>query len=272
MTIHKAKGLGFEVVIVPGLDRKPRADKTRLLSWLERAIPADELSPDDERESEILVAPIGGKGDDPDTLTKWVKKQESLRITEERKRLFYVACTRARHELHLLATVQVQEKRDRKTNVSEYKIKSPEAFSLLKTAWPALEPYFTQALNVWRAERLAASTQDNLVKFPIQRSLWDDVAVDLAAGEDRPCVLRRLPDGFAAASPRKNVTVTDAYSAESTVEDLFARPAGSIRARAFGIAVHALLARAARWMEEGRGPGDTIQRPHAQQTVDRESA
>ena len=44
MTIHKAKGLGFEVVIVPGLDRKPRADKTRLLSWLERAIPADELS------------------------------------------------------------------------------------------------------------------------------------------------------------------------------------------------------------------------------------
>jgi ATP-dependent exoDNAse (exonuclease V) beta subunit len=36
MSIHKAKGLQFDTVIVPGLGRKPRSDDSRLMLWLER--------------------------------------------------------------------------------------------------------------------------------------------------------------------------------------------------------------------------------------------
>ena len=36
MTIHKAKGLGFDVVIVPGLGRVTRAETQPLLRWLEQ--------------------------------------------------------------------------------------------------------------------------------------------------------------------------------------------------------------------------------------------
>ena len=36
MTIHKAKGLEFDVVIVPGLERKTANDSQALLCWLER--------------------------------------------------------------------------------------------------------------------------------------------------------------------------------------------------------------------------------------------
>ena len=36
MTIHKAKGLEFDTVIVPGLGRSPRHDDAKLLHWLER--------------------------------------------------------------------------------------------------------------------------------------------------------------------------------------------------------------------------------------------
>ena len=33
MTIHGAKGLEWDVVIVPGLERKPQANRERLLTW-----------------------------------------------------------------------------------------------------------------------------------------------------------------------------------------------------------------------------------------------
>ena len=36
MTIHKAKGLEFDTVIVPGLNRKPKPQKNSLLMWTER--------------------------------------------------------------------------------------------------------------------------------------------------------------------------------------------------------------------------------------------
>ena len=54
MTIHKAKGLGFDVVIVPGLHRKTRPEQSRLLTWIERSIPPDEITVPDEI-SEIIT-------------------------------------------------------------------------------------------------------------------------------------------------------------------------------------------------------------------------
>jgi hypothetical protein len=41
MTIHKAKGLEFEIVIVPDLQAGAGGSKRELLSWLERGLPPD---------------------------------------------------------------------------------------------------------------------------------------------------------------------------------------------------------------------------------------
>ena len=128
MTIHKAKGLGFDVVIVPGLDRKPKNDSQPLVCSLERAIPGDSSL------DEMLVAPIGSKGGTGHPLYKWVQAQKKLRENEERKRIFYVACTRARNELHLLGTAVL----------GKTSLRPGDENSLLAAAWPALAPLFAQ--------------------------------------------------------------------------------------------------------------------------------
>ena len=59
MTIHKAKGLEFDTVIVPSLHRVPRNEDRGLLAWNEQADPAT-------GERMLLLAPIreAGAADD----------------------------------------------------------------------------------------------------------------------------------------------------------------------------------------------------------------
>ncbi len=54
MTIHKAKGLEFDTVIVPGLGFGVRQDDPELLRWIER--------PRGHEGSDLLLAAIGASG------------------------------------------------------------------------------------------------------------------------------------------------------------------------------------------------------------------
>ena len=82
--------------------------------------------------SEFLLAPIQGKGEKASQLSTWLNQRQGQREQAEAKRLFYVACTRAREELHLFATVS------RKADGS---LKQPRrADSLLFAAWAAAKP------------------------------------------------------------------------------------------------------------------------------------
>jgi len=58
MTIHKAKGLEFDTVIVPGLGKAPRADDRRLLYWQELPVPGGETV--------LLFSPVPGAGEEND--------------------------------------------------------------------------------------------------------------------------------------------------------------------------------------------------------------
>ena len=127
MTIHKAKGLGFDVVIVPGMDRKSKADEPSLITSLERTT--------ENGQSEMLVAPIGARGGEKHPTYSWVQKLRAARQDEEVKRLLYVACTRARRELHLLGTA----------TVTQSGLKGGDAKSLLEVGWPAFEVKFNKA-------------------------------------------------------------------------------------------------------------------------------
>ena len=100
MTIHKAKGLGFDVVIVPGLGRATRTESQPLLRWLEQT---RLVGPEEEEEQEFVVAPIGRNGKQGG-IYAWIGELQGRREDDEAKRLLYVAATRARKELHLLGT------------------------------------------------------------------------------------------------------------------------------------------------------------------------
>ncbi len=115
MTIHKAKGLEFGTVIVPGLDRIPRTGEPPLLRWMER--PGRSL----------LLAPIKETGADDEPAYDYLRRLDREAEDTEAARLLYVAATRAEKRLHLLAC-------PRKT--------MPPKRSLLACAWPVAEPFY----------------------------------------------------------------------------------------------------------------------------------
>jgi ATP-dependent helicase/nuclease subunit A len=118
MTIHKAKGLEFDTVIVPGLDRAPRSGRKPLFAW--RALAGGRL----------LLAPIDETGGEKEPLYQYVRQLDREAEDIEAGRLFYVAATRAESRLHLLGCVKVDE---------DGVVKMPSRRSLLGLAWPAVE-------------------------------------------------------------------------------------------------------------------------------------
>ncbi len=117
MTIHKAKGLEFDTVIVPGLDRPPRSTRRPLFAW--RSLPGGQL----------LLAPIDETGGEAEPLYKYVRLLDREAEDIEAGRLFYVAATRAESRLYLLGCVKISE---------DGVVRLPSKRSLLGLAWSAL--------------------------------------------------------------------------------------------------------------------------------------
>ncbi len=205
MTIHKAKGLGFDVVIVPGLGRTTRTESQPLLRWLEQT---RLVGPEEQEEREFVVAPIGRNGKQGG-IYAWIGKLQSQREDDEAKRLLYVAATRASTELHLLGTALI--KADGTL--------SKQGHSLLGIAWPALEDEFVQARARQEREADTAPRQEQFA-FP------PDTAT---------IKLRRLPTAW---KPKEYAGKRDIP--EGPLETM-ERPRGSLALRAFGTVVHALL-------------------------------
>jgi ATP-dependent helicase/nuclease subunit A len=141
MTIHKAKGLEFDQVIVPGLERKPPADGKKLFLWMER--PANPDAPGARRaetDTSLLLAPIEETGAERDSIYAWIKKLGAEKTAYEDGRLLYVAATRAKQRLHLLgATGLLLDKDGAQT------ARKPDARSLLAKLWPAVSEAYQRA-------------------------------------------------------------------------------------------------------------------------------
>ena len=122
MTIHRAKGLEFDHVVLPGLGRRLRSSPEPLLRWLE--LPAE------RRGSDLLMAPIAHASQGGSALGEYLKQLEAERAAHERVRLLYVATTRARRELHLFA-----ERRHTQAAGADAR---PPSGTLLAALWPAV--------------------------------------------------------------------------------------------------------------------------------------
>ncbi len=126
MTIHKAKGLEFDHVIVPGLSSAPPHDEAQLMAWLERAT---------DEQPELLLAPIHAGGAGKDQLLRWLESELQHRQRREDERLAYVAATRARQRLHWVACV----------GLDAQGTPAVPAGSLLERLWPAVEEEVVRA-------------------------------------------------------------------------------------------------------------------------------
>ena len=126
MTMHKAKGLEFDTVIIPGLERVPSANKGALFNWRERPDPHGHFS--------LLMAPLARAHHDHSDLYPFIQAELSTLFDAETVRLMYVAATRARSTLHLLGTATWD---DKKTVV-----RTPDARTLLGKLWPVVSGAF----------------------------------------------------------------------------------------------------------------------------------
>ncbi len=123
MTIHKAKGLEFDTVIVPGLGAGTGRDDRKLFLWMETP------------ESSMLLAPINPTGSKEDPAYELIRGLDKNKADHENGRLLYVAATRARCRLHLLGDTR----RD-----AFGAVKDPAKGSLLDKLWPVLAEAFRE--------------------------------------------------------------------------------------------------------------------------------
>jgi ATP-dependent exoDNAse (exonuclease V) beta subunit len=166
MTIHKAKGLEFDVVILPGLSRTPPVEQSPLLSWSRRSAGT--------HADDVLLAPVHATGDESDPVQQFLMKLEKLKREQETSRLLYVAVTRARHSLHLTGHAKPNKKGD--------DLIRPRHDTFLARLWPTVVDNFAAEMACHKQAEGSSALSDY-----------------------GPMVLQRLPVDYTAATPDPDV-------------------------------------------------------------------
>lgn len=141
MPIHQAKGLEWDVVFLPALERRSRQDDKSLLCWRLRRRDNQEF---------LLLGPMEAAGCTEKnsrnaTIETFLRSLAGDCSREELKRLFYVAATRARKRLYLSAVVDPEHQ--------------PDANSILRLLWnlPGMQEQFAPS----QAPQLQSTMPEN---------------------------------------------------------------------------------------------------------------
>ncbi|MEY4588559.1 MAG: UvrD/REP helicase, partial [Pseudomonadota bacterium] len=124
MTIHKSKGLEFDAVFLPSLHKNRRPPDKQLWLW-QRHLNL-------QGQPHLLVSalsPPTSTAKDP--IYQHLEKAQAQRDNFEQVRLIYVACTRAKRHLYLLAEVKPGQEAGEN--------QAPGKTSSLGSLWPGLE-------------------------------------------------------------------------------------------------------------------------------------
>lgn len=124
MTMHKAKGLEFDFVILPGLGKPIKADEKRLVYWMPHG-------------DDLLLAPIEEKGGEASPLYEFLSDLNKEKEEYETLRLLYVAATRAKSQLHLFGHLKPHKEEEWKPNPK----------SLLNKLWPHIKEEWLEKLS-----------------------------------------------------------------------------------------------------------------------------
>jgi len=126
-TIHAAKGLEYECVILPNLNRRVKPDEKPLMLL----------------DGENLIS-IKNNNEKIENLFDYNWKKERVRIKNEQIRLLYVAITRAQKECHIIFSIN-EKKIEEEITIKEDKITKGEnepnieGSSLLNILWPIVK-------------------------------------------------------------------------------------------------------------------------------------
>jgi ATP-dependent exoDNAse (exonuclease V) beta subunit len=207
MTMHGAKGLEFDRVILPSLGRRPRASQSPLLRWLDL--------PGDPQGSDLLLAPYPDATlQDTDPLNEGLRALQDHRERFERARLLYVATTRAISELHLIGQIDPEAPGD------------PHRGTLLGVLWPALAGEFVAEQPARPAE---IRTSEQTTRAPRARR-----------------VIHRLPADWQPAAPAHALPFAGLRVASYEPASVVEWNGSGESARHVGTAVHAALERITR--------------------------
>lgn len=136
MTIHNAKGLEFDTVILPHAEKKVLGDIRPLMLWMQSH---------DSEGTGLLMAPLHATGNTPDSIYEYIRRGHEIRNDHEQGRLLYVAVTRAKKQLAIVFDLPAENRRP--------------ANSLLAKLWPALlRPAETAPVAVQRVHSAPETT------------------------------------------------------------------------------------------------------------------
>ncbi|MEP6941823.1 MAG: UvrD-helicase domain-containing protein [Betaproteobacteria bacterium] len=122
MTLHRAKGLEFDVVLMPALARSSRPADAQLLMWRRRP-------------HGLLVAPLKARtpASSDEALYAYLTRLAAADEKAELVRLLYVGCTRARERLHLSAVLATAP-----SGPGDVRWRAPGRGTSLARLWPAI--------------------------------------------------------------------------------------------------------------------------------------
>lgn len=124
MTIHKAKGLEFDVVILPDLSTLTKGDSAELMLF-------SQIHFSDK--SSWFVAPIHAKAAESSATYAYLKALAEQKSQHESTRLLYVACTRAKSQLITYTACGEREEAEEESDWT------PPNRSLAAKCWPILK-------------------------------------------------------------------------------------------------------------------------------------
>ncbi len=157
MTMHKAKGLEFDFVILPGLGKRIKGDERSLIYWMPHG-------------DDLLLAPIEEKGGETSPLYEFLSDLNKEKEEYETLRLLYVAATRAKLQLHLFGHLEPSKDEEWK----------PNAQSLLNKLWPHIKEEWLDKLSETVEPDHVESNQSPTEMHSIQR-LPSDFSFPIAA-------------------------------------------------------------------------------------------
>jgi ATP-dependent exoDNAse (exonuclease V) beta subunit len=170
MTMHKCKGLQFESVILYGLQHGPTSDRVPLVYF-------------EQVGSKLMLGPIkprAREGHDP--ISRYLGLREKRRGDYEVDRLLYVAATRAKQRLHLVAEFATKDG-------AVAKPASGSLLSRLWSSWPSVQvptdlQHSDQALEPTPAHRGSELLRRELTALSMQAEKTEQgLAKTVASGQ-----------------------------------------------------------------------------------------